>query len=242
MANNFSFQEFEKPEKSKEIINPALSVEKGKDKKAINFQEMPKHTEEILSAEQKKLIDKYSKEEAIAMPYEAGVTSSYLTLVLSPNLRELELMIRGLEYVKRYNPIVGKEEIILRKIEGHPLNEYGINRIMSELKVYSSPEIKLGRKRPRDYYNSVQHVCRSIVRLIYKNLKNFGMDDQVKQRNAKSFCNAIIEIVDSSYSRSVEGRENDLSRATSFEIQGNIDTIQDPHALFTKKQKEGLKN
>lgn len=217
--------------------------EESKSKKEISFQEMPKGTDDLLNLKvQQEMINKFTKDEPIAIPFEATTSNSYLGLVLSPNLRELEMMIRGLEHVKRFNPLTGREEVILRKIEGHPLNEYGINSIMQELKVFSSPEIKLGRKRTRDYYNSVQHVCRSIVRLVYKNLKNFGMDTQVKQRNAKIFCDAIIEIVDASFSRSIEGKENDLSRATEFRIEGNIDTIQDPHKLFTKNQKEGLKN
>lgn len=215
-----------------------------KEKRKINFEEMPSNADELLNVEtRKEFIDKFTKEEPVAIPVmEGGNTSSYLSLVLSPNLRDLELMIRGLEYVKRYNPLQGKEEVILRKIVGHPLNEYGINKIMQELKVFSSPEIKLGRKRMKDYYNSVQHVCHSIVRLMYKNLHNFGMNTQVKQRNAKSFCNAIIEIIDASYSRSIEGKENDLSRATEFKIEGNIDTLQDPAKMFNKNQKEGLKN
>ena len=235
----FSFQEYD----SKKI--PVTGKEDGKEsKKKINFQEMPKDSEKILSQEkeQKDLIDKYMKEEVVPMPSESNINNSYLSLVLSPNLRELELMIRGLEYVKRYNPVTNKEEIILRKIQDHPLNEYGVNRIMAELRVYCSPEIKLGRKRAKDYFNSIQHVCHSVVRLIYKNLKNFGMDTQVKQRNAKSLCNAIIEFIDASYSRSIEGKENDLSRATEFKIEGNIDSLNDPAKMFSKPQKEALKN
>jgi hypothetical protein len=51
------------------------------------------------------------------------------------NCVALNNVIRGLEYVKRYNPIFQREEIVLRNIEGHPLNEYGINQIMQQLKV-----------------------------------------------------------------------------------------------------------
>jgi len=243
MVIDFDFKEFE--ETKEEVINPALTKEEEKsNKKIINFQSLPEGSKELLEQEEKKkIIDKFTREESIPVPYEIGGNiSSYLSLVLSPNLRELEMMIRGLEYVKRFNPIINKEEIILRKIEGHPLNEYGINRIMSELKVYCSPEIKLGRKRIRDYYNSVQHICYSITRLIYKNLKNFGMDTQVKQRNAKSFCNAIIEMVDASFSRSIEGKENDLSRATEFKVEGSIDALSDPAKMFNRGQKEALKN
>jgi hypothetical protein len=215
-----------------------------KPKKGDSFQEIPKGTDELLNTRnQQAIIDKFTKDEPVAIPFEGSLSNSYLGLVLSPNLRELELMIRGLEYIKRFNPLINRDEVILRKIEGHPLNEYGINQIMQELKVYSSPEIKLGRKRMRDYYNSVNHVCKSIVRLVYKNLKNFGMDTQVKQRNAKIFCDAIIEIVDASFSRSIEGKENDLSRASSFEITGSIDTLNDPAGkLFNKEKKESLKN
>ena len=68
------------------------------------------------------------------------------------------------------------------------------------------------------------------------------MDTQEKQRNAKTFCTAIIEMVDASYSRSIEGKENDLSRATEFKIEGNIDTLTDPAKLFNKHQKEQMKN
>lgn len=234
MVDDFSF--------SKTLDLPK-EVPKEPRNKSINFKEVPEGTEELLNnKKQQAIFDRFTKDEPISVPIETNTNNSYLSLVLSPNLRELELMIRGLEYVKRYNPITQRDEVVLRKVEGHPLNDYGVNSIMQELKVYSSPEIKLGRKRERDYYNSVQHVCRSIVRLIYKNLKNFGMDTQVKQRNAKIFCDAIIEIVDASFSRSIEGKENDLSRATEFKIEGNIDTINNPAKLFNKGDKEQLKN
>ena len=203
---------------------------------------MPAGTEELLSNNQKDLIDRYIREQPVAIPMENGGFNSYLSLVLSPNLKELELMIRGLEYVRRFNPVLGKEEIILRKIENHPLNEYGVNKIMEFLKIYSSSELKLGRKRVRDYYNSVNQVGHDIVRLVYKNLKNFGMDTQVKQRNAKTFCLAIIEVTDACFSRSIEGKENDLSRATEFKIEGSVDNFNNPAQMFNRQQKEGLKN
>lgn len=230
MSEDFNFNKFE----DKKADAP---------KKEINFQEMPKNTEQLLSTKKKEeLIEKYTKEESVAIPYENSSSNSYLSLVLSPNFRELELMIRGLEYVKRYNQITQRDEIILRKVPDHPLNDYGINHILQELKVYASPEIKLGRKRVRDYYLSVNQVSKTITRLIYKNLKRFGMDTQEKQRNAKTFCLAIIEIVDASFSRSIEGKENDLSRATEFKIEGSIDTLNDPAKMFNRQQKEGLKN
>ena len=247
MGENFSFDEFEKKEMPDNLpstsINPALSPkEKKGNLKPINFQELSDESKEILNINEKKeLVEKYTKEESIPMPYEGNNSNSYLSLVLAPNLRELELMIRGLEYVKRFNQVTGRDEVILRKIKDHPLNEYGVNKIMEYLKIYTSPELKLGRKRLRDYYNSVQQVGRDIVRLIYKNLKNFGMDTQVKQRNAKTFALAIIEVTDATFSRSIEGKENDLSRATEFKIEGNIDTLNDPAKLFTKQQKEQLK-
>jgi len=221
--------------------NPALTEETNK--KKINFLKIPEEDlAEQEKEEQKAMLEKYTKEEPVSIPFEGDNSNSYLSLVLAPNLRELELMIRGLEYVKRFNPVTNRDEVILRKIKDHPLNEKGINEIMSQLKVYSSAEIKLGRKRLRDYYLSIQQVGKTITRLVYKNLKNFGMDTQVKQRSAKNFCLAIIEIMDASFSRSIEGKENDLSRATEFKIEGNIDTLNDPARMFNKEQRGQMKN
>lgn len=233
---DFSFDEFKEKE-TKQETKSETKPEKAK----INFQELPKDTDDILDNKMKADIERFTRDEPVAIPYDNSNSNSYLNLVLSPNLRDLELMIRGLEYVKRWNPITNRDEIILRKIKDHPLNEYGINTIMAELKVWSSPEIKLGRKTEKAYYQSVQHVARCVVRLIYKNLKNFGMDTQIKQRNAKRFCNAIIEMVDASFSRSVSGRENDLSRATELRIEGKIDPT-DLYDNFNKQKKEEIKN
>ena len=242
---NFGFQEFEDKNIKSETttikttqITPEDKKETKEIKKTISFQPITEDMKNILSKEE---YERFTKDEQIIVNDDRN-TNSYLSLVLSPDLRDLELMIRGLQYVKRYNKVTQKEEIILVKIEGHPLNEYGINKIMAELKVYCSPEIKLGRKRLRDYYNSVHHVCYTVVRLIYKNLKSFGMDSQEKQRSAKTFCTAIIEMVDASFSRSIEGKENDLSRATEFKIEGSVDNFNDPARMFSKQKKEEMKN
>jgi hypothetical protein len=179
----------------------------------------------------------------LSIPYDnQPIGNSYLSLVLSPNLRELELMIRGLEYIRVIDENTHRSSYTLRKIPNHPLNEYGINQIITYLKIYTSPEIKLGRKRQKDYCNSVGHISKSIIRLIYKNLKAFGMDNQSKQRNAKVFCDAIIEIIDSAYSRSVSGKENDLSRATDFRIEGRIDSMDGISNMMNPQSKEKLKN
>lgn len=237
---NFGFKEFEQKEEVQNQQSLQVKEEK-KDKKTINFQELPNGSESILN-EQKEIIEKYSKEEDISMPSEDNVNQSHLSLILSPNLRDLELMIRGLEYKKRFNRLTGRDEIILQKIPGHPLNEYGVNKIMEFLRIYSSPEIKLGRKTELGYYNSIRQVGRDATRLVYKNLKAFGMDTQQKQRSAKTFVLAIIEICDAGFSRSIEGKENDLSRPTELKIEGSADLMNDPSQFFTKKQKEGLKN
>jgi hypothetical protein len=68
------------------------------------------------------------------------------------------------------------------------------------------------------------------------------MDTQEKQRNAKGFCDAIIETIDASFSRSVGGRENDLSRASEIRLEGSLDGYNDPSKLFSKGDKDRLKN
>ena len=237
---DFNFNEYGVKQEAKPEIKAEVKKEK-EIKHTINFQELPKDSDNILMQNTNINTDTSNKEESVGVPYEDAQAQTHLSLILSPNLRDLEMMIRGLEYVRRYNQHTNREEVVLRRIHNHPLNETGINRIMSELKVYCSPEIKLGRKNEKAYYNSISHVCHSIVRLVYKNLKNFGMDTQEKQRSAKTFANAIIEFIDSSYSRSISGRENDLSRPTELKIEGSVDNMN-PLANFTKPQKDGMKN
>ncbi|MFW6229989.1 MAG: hypothetical protein ACOC4L_03305, partial [Halanaerobium sp.] len=212
-----------------------------KEREFMNFDENEK---DLFGKNEREINLDREEDDEIALPYDDGhgQGNSYLSLVLSPNLRELELMIRGLEYRKVFNQRTGKYEYKLKKIPNHPLNEYGINQIITQLKIYTSPEIKLGRKRTKDYYASVQHVAKTITRLIYKNLKSFGMDTQEKQRNAKMFCDAIIEVIDASYSRSIEGRENDLSRATDFRLEGRVDSAEDIPRALNKYRKEQAKN
>lgn len=236
--NTLDFNEFEKPKEKKKEINFNKLPESSKEILGDN-QELTKQQKEEVS---KRVREELLNEQPIPTPTDISSNQTNLSMILSPNFRDLELMIRGLEFVKKNNLTTGKEEIVLRRIKEHPLNETGVNKIMEFLRVYASPEIKLGRKKARDYYNSVQSVGHSVVRLIYKNLKNFGMDTQIKQRNAKTFCLAIIEVIDASYSRSIEGKENDISRPTEFKVEGNIDTINDPAKLFNRQQKENMKN
>jgi hypothetical protein len=248
--DEFSFDKFNtedlKQKQEVELIkntttaNPSSSKE---DPKKINFLDIDESVLDNNQYQQNYSQPPAPQQQPISLPYDMSNSNSYLSLVLSPNLKELELMIRGLEYVKMYNPNTNREEIVLRKIAGHPLNEYGINQILTHIKIYASPEIKLGRKKQRDYYLSIQQVGKTITRLIYKNLKNFGMDTQEKQRNAKAFSLAIVELIDAAYSRSIEGRENDLSRATEMKIEGSLDSFNNPARVFSNpQQRDQLKN
>lgn len=242
----FSFEDYD-TEKLKEKQNPELLKKNVKTENPGYYDDVEK-PREFMNLEDSKQLFKQKQhremdDETLSLPYDSSLQgNSYLSLVLSPNLRELELMIRGLEYVQKWNELTGKYEYRLRKIPNHPLNEYGINQIITQLKIYTSPEIKLGRKTTKDYYNSVQHVAKTIVRLIYKNLKSFGMDTQEKQRNAKMFCDAIIEVIDSSYSRSIGGKENDLSRATDFRVEGRIDNMDEISSFMKGRNKDNYKN
>ena len=213
------------------------SIEPKKEKEQI-FEDLPESLDEPIYENENE--DEDTKSQPI--PIQEDRNQNNLALILNADLRDLELMIRGLQYVKRFNKLLQREEIILEKIPDHPLNEYGINTIMAELRVYSSPEIKLGRKNKEMYAHSVMHIGRSITRLIYKNLKNFGMTTQSKQRHAKRFCNAIIEILDSSYSRSIEGQENDASRPTEYVINSNMSDGQDFGKQASKQLRDNMKN
>lgn len=226
-----------------EILVQSQPVEEKK-KKEINFQEMPTGTDEILNQNQinQQIVDHFTKQTPIAMPTEVNPNASHLSLILNPNLRELEMMIRGLEYVRQYNPINQREEVVLRKIQDHPLNEYGISKIMELLRIWSSSELKLSRRTPKDAIQSAQQIGKDARRLIYKNLKAFGMENQQKQRSAKTYGLAIFEFAYSALSRSISGMENDASRPTEFSIQSNMLESPDATRTLSKERKEQLKN
>jgi hypothetical protein len=78
--------------------------EDGSNKKKIAFEELPQGSNEILNNKRPEDND-FNREETVGIPSEDNQQQSHLSLILSPNLRDLELMIRGLEYVKRYNKI-----------------------------------------------------------------------------------------------------------------------------------------
>ena len=246
---DYGFQDFEKKEtKQKEeyIINKNNKVELAptiignekvkEEKKKINFQELPKDTDSILSNQQS---ERFEGEQIVY--YDNNLNQTHLSMILSPNLTELEMMIRGLETVKRWNPKMQKEEVFMRKIKDHPLNDYGVHKILELIRVFISAEMKLGRRTPKDAIESAQQIGADAKRLIYKNLKNFGMDTQIKQRNAKIYCLAIFEFVYSALSRSIAGRENDSSRPTAFEVSGSTDLIGE-NITLSKSKKEQLKN
>ena len=226
-------------------LNKEKVEEKPKSKKKeINFQEMPQGTNEILNQNQinQQIVDHFTKQTPIAMPTETNPNASHLSLILNPNLRDLEMMIRGLESVRQWNPITQREEVVLRRIENHPLNDYGINKIMELLRIWSSSELKLSRRTPKDAIQSAQQIGKDARRLIYKNLKEFGMDNQVKMRSAKTYGLAIFEFTYSALTRSIAGMENDSSRPTEFSVQSNMLDNANQIPVLTKHQKENLKN
>lgn len=163
----------------------------------------------------------YEDSEEIVIPSESRNDSSYLSLILNPNLRELELYIRGLEYVKQFDAKQRKEVVKMRKIQDHFLNNKGINAIIQELKIHTSSDMTLQRLSEPQFLLKTHEVGQTFHRLIFKNMKEFGMDTHEKKRHARRLWLAIKNKIDGAYSRSIGGKENDLSRA-QISLTGEI--------------------
>lgn len=177
--------------------------------------------------------DQGETEDEIVIPAERERDSSYLGLILNPNLRDLELYIRGLEYVKSYDPRRKKEVIRVRRVKSHFLNERGINAILQELKVHTSSDMTLQRVDIETYRIKTHEVGQTFHRLIYKNLKEFGMETHEEQRHARRLWLAIKNKIDAAYSRAIDGKENDLSRAR-IELHGEIGGLGEDVPYFSK--------
>lgn len=195
---------------------------------------------EDLSLEDDQYIDE------LVIPPSSVDANNYLSLLLKPDLRDLELYIRGIEFVKKTNHKTGHSKIEMKKIKDHFLNEYGINRILSELKLHTSSDIILARLEKESYHQVMHQIGTTFLRLIYKNLKLFGMDTHEKQRNARPLWLAMNNKVDAAYSRSIGGRENDISHA-QITLTGDLTSIDEEMPFYggqrrAKNKIEQIKN
>ena len=145
--------------------------------------------------------------------------AGFYEFLLDTDLRDLELYIRGIYF---QNEIVnGVQQLVPKKRENHFLNDFGIDKVLSELQAHTSKNIIMGRTNQEDFYILMYNFCKNFTRFIYKNLKQIGMSTIPKKANAKLLCQLVNANVRAAYSRSIGGRENDLTR-TNINLTGDI--------------------
>ena len=96
------------------------------------------------------------------------------------------------------------------KIDEHYLNEYGVNSILHFLSFYLSKEIYLGRYREEQVQLILKQFSTQFTDFFYDNIVEFGLDTPKKKKMSKMFVHAVIDLVDSAYSKAIEGKTAEL--------------------------------
>lgn len=96
------------------------------------------------------------------------------------------------------------------KIEGHYLNEKGINSILHYLSFYLSKDIKLGRYSAEQAQILNQQFAKQFTDWFFDNIEEFGLDTPTKKKMSKMFVHSVIDLVDASYSCTIEGKTIEL--------------------------------
>jgi hypothetical protein len=148
-------------------------------------------------------------------------SSGYFNLILDSDYQDLELEIRGLRYVKRTDE-KGKEKVYLEKKEDHYLSDDGAEDILLELKAHLNTDIKLGFLTVDEFLQTQDIIRKSFIKYMRNNMHRLGMDDESKQRKARTLIVMILMRIRSAYSRSVRGVENKRSHG-DINLSGQLD-------------------
>jgi hypothetical protein len=92
----------------------------------------------------------------------------------------------------------------------HYLNDYGVNSILHFLSFYLSKEIFLARYSQDKVNLVMKQFARQFTDFFFDNINEFGLNTPQKKKMSKMFVQAVIDLVDASYSKAVEGRTAEL--------------------------------
>lgn len=126
--------------------------------------------------------------------------------LLKVDWERIEHIIRGHKPKKDEN--TGDEYFV--KIDGHYLNDYGVNSILHFLSFYLSKDIKLGRYSAEDVNIILKNFKDQFTDWFYDNIEEFGLDTPKKKKMSKMFVQSVLDLVDASYSCAIEGRTIEL--------------------------------
>ena len=96
-------------------------------------------------------------------------------------------------------------------IEGHYLNEYGVNSILHFLSFYLSKEIFLARYSMEQVEMILKQFSIQFIDFFYDNVEEFGLNTPEKKKMSKMFVQSVIDLVDASYSKAIEGKTAELT-------------------------------
>ncbi len=96
------------------------------------------------------------------------------------------------------------------KIEGHYLNENGVNAILHYLSFYLSKDIKLGRYSIEQVQIIMKNFAKQFTDWFFDNIEEFGLNTPQKKKMCKMFVQSVVDLVDASYSCSIEGKTIEL--------------------------------
>ena len=125
--------------------------------------------------------------------------------LLKVDWERIEHIIRG------HKPKVDKEgNEYFTRIEEHYLNEYGVNAVLHYLSFYLSKDIKLGRYSIEQVQMIMKNFAKQFTDFFFDNIEEFGLDTPKKKKMSKMFVQSVIDLVDASYSCSIEGKTIEL--------------------------------
>lgn len=149
-------------------------------------------------------------------------SSSYFNLILDSDYRDIELEIRGLRYVQFTHPVTGKKVVELERKKNHYLSEDGAEYVLTELKLHTNPDIKLGHMTIDDYKRTMDLIQEVFSTFMQDSMIVLGMDTEEKQRKGVLLTVAIINRIRAVYSRSIGGAENKRSHG-DISLSGNLE-------------------
>jgi hypothetical protein len=103
----------------------------------------------------------------------------------------------------------GKGNIIYvnPKKEDELLNEYGINETLNLLSWYLNKDIILSYYEDEQINNIMHNFSIQLSDLFFTNMEKFGLDTEEKKKHYPMIITNIVNIVDATYRRALNGRE-----------------------------------
>jgi len=160
-------------------------------------------------------------------------TDNLVMWQLRVDWERVEHIIRG--HKPMVDPKTGEEYFV--KMQEHYLNDYGVNSILHFLSFYLSKEIFLARYSKEEVKVIMKNFATQFTDFFYDNIEEFGLDTPQKKKMSKMFVQAVIDLVDASYSKAIEGKTAELVNKQFQVLQQQ--PIEEPNPYQNIPQRRG---